>query len=215
MIAVKRTLDELLVAVEDLHPDLAACMESGSFGPSLRHPLVLDIMYAEQMNALLNERYLHKRRAADKAREDGNQDAFIWLHERPFRLDALLECLSDFAAYYDVENLTTEECELIESVWVDAEGPRVNRDIWLELFQSVPCPALGDLPDELTIYRGTVREDNDGISWTLDEKMARFFARRFNGDRGVVKTKTIARSDALHFTDARGEREIIYDPTGE
>lgn len=211
---LQRTTAELLSVVEDLHPDLAACIdESGSFGRSIRHPLVIDIMYAEPMNAMLNERYLHKKKAVDEARADGDQDQFIWLHERPFRLQALLECLSDFAGYYDADGLTDEECELVEQVWVDAEGPSVNRDIWIELFESVPCPALNDLPPELTIYRGTVPEDEDGISWTLDKKRAQFFANRFNHDRGVVKSRTIARADALFFTDARGEREIIFDST--
>ncbi len=202
---------DLLKVKEDLHPDLVAATESGPLGPMIRHPLIVEIHHPDEMNHMTNERYKHKRKEIAEAREAGDWDQFVWTHARPFRFEALLQSLSDGAGYYDAESLTEKECELIAAVWIDAENPGVNRDIWVELFADMPCPALDELPDKFRIYRGTVAEDDDGISWTLDENTAKFFANRFNS-KGVVKSKIITRADALYYTDERGEKEVIFDP---
>jgi hypothetical protein len=174
-------LNKLLNTVEDLHPDLVDRLEDGPLGPSISHPLLVDLMASPPMYALLNERYEHTKKMVAEAAGAGDWDRFIYFHARPYRLHAMLEAVA-IGAKVD---------ELIEEVWIDSEGPSANRDVWLGLFESVTCPALAELPDKFRIYRGTVPEDDDGISWTTDEKIAKFFANRFK--KGVVKTLEITR----------------------
>ncbi len=184
--------------IEDLHPDLLDYIEDSEIGMQfLKHPLICEL-YHSQMNALLNERYKYKKAEVAKARAEDDWENFVWAHSRPFRLVALME-------------VPEPSAELIEAVWIDAESPGVNREVWLELFDGLPCPALDELPDKLTIYRGTVADDEDGISWTLDKKMAKFFANRFDTN-GVVKTAVISKMAALYYTNGRGEKEVIYNP---
>lgn len=208
-------LTKLMNTKEDLIPELVDYIDEPDekFGfIFIRHPLINEL-YHEAMNAVLNARYKLKSEALEEAREAGKWSEFVWLHERPFRFGALLEALSDGAGYWEAESLTEDEMELVESVWIDAENPGVNREFWLPLFEAMPCAALDDLPKTFTIYRGTgVDDDNNGISWTLSKETAEFFANRFRDD-GVVLEREIARSDALFYTDGRGEKEVIYDPT--
>jgi hypothetical protein len=205
-------LTKLMNTKEDLIPELVDYIDEPDekFGfIFIRHPLINEL-YHEAMNAVYNARYKLKKEAVEEAREKSDWSGFVWLHERPFRFTALLEALG--TGYWDAGNLTEEENELVESVWIDAENPGVNRDVWLTLFEAMPCEALNKLPKKFTIYRGTDPEDDNGISWTLSKKVAKFFADRFKDD-GVVLTREIARSDALFYTDGRGEKEVIYDPT--
>jgi hypothetical protein len=67
---------------------------------------------------------------------------------------------------------------------------------------------VGD--DTFTIYHGHNKEYNpkDDISWTLDHKVACFFANRF-GNEGEISTKTIKYKDVLDYFDDRNEDEII------
>jgi len=208
-------LNKLMNTKEDLHPDLVDYVEEPDekFGfVFIKHPLINEL-YHDAMNAVINARFKLKKAAVEEAREKENWSEFVWLHERPFRFGALLEALSD--GYWDAENLTTEEIELVEGVYIDAENPGVNREFWLPLFEYMPCAALADLPETFTIYRGTgVDDDNNGISWTLSEETAEFFANRFRDD-GVVLKREINRSDALYYTNGRGEEEVIYDPVKE
>jgi hypothetical protein len=180
----------------------------------IRHPLIVEIALADCMNHHINQRYLHKCEELEKARKAGDWVTFVWTHARPFRFDALLESLSDGAGYYDGESLTEAECKLIAEVWIDAENPGINRDLWVELFENIPCPALEELPEKFRIYRGTRTGDTNGISWTLDKKTATFFANRFHKG-GIVQSRMIRRSDALFYTNERGEEEIIFDSEGK
>jgi len=192
-------LHDLMNKTEDLHPDLVPYLEPGPLGQAISHPLIVEICHADQMNALVNERYRHKLKELEAAKEAGDWDQFVWLHARPYRLNALLEA----------KEITPE---MITEVWIDAESPGINRDVWLMLFARIPNDSLDKLPEKLTIYRGTVPEDENGISWTLDRKTAEFFAKRFNNGNGIVKTLEIAKEDALFYSNDRGEQEIIYNP---
>jgi len=202
---------------EDLIPELVDYVDEPDekFGfVFIRHPLINEL-YCEPMNAVINARYKLKTEAVEEAREKGKWSEFVWLHERPFRFGALLEVLSDGAGYWEAESLTEAEMELVAEVWIDAENPGVNREFWLPLFEAMDCPELETLPDTFTIYRGTgADDDNNGISWTLSEETAEFFANRFRDD-GVVLTREINRSDALFYTNGRGEEEIIFNPVKE
>ena len=231
----KELMAELMNKKEDLHEELADHMDHDSpFGVFIRHPLLVTV-HVEEMNAYYNYQYLGKRKQADKALKKKNWDRWIWLHERPFRLDAFLFICRDMPA--------DEYWSLLRDIWIDTEGPGVNQDIWLELFNR-PYPkrrkmmtgkerrALSDAgrSGELNIYRGYVdgldpedseyiEEDRDresGISWTLDYNKAEWFAKRFlagGTGYGVVAEAICKPKDVIAYFESRGEKEIVVDPS--
>lgn len=75
------------------------------------------------------------------------------------------------------------------------------------------------LPDKFAIFRG-VNSQNDkyvncAMSWTLDIKIAKFFANRFNSDSsGKVYCKIIDKSDVLAYFNTRDEQEVVIIPKG-
>ena len=78
---------------------------------------------------------------------------------------------------------------------------------------------LNALPDRFTIYRGYLpRRNLRGWSWTLDQQLAEWFARRtalFASDLGLpgrVAKGRVAKADVVAYFDAREEREVVVDP---
>ena len=63
--------------------------------------------------------------------------------------------------------------------------------------------------DKIITYRGVHKfgRNEDGLSYTLDKKVAEFFAKRWNSG-GIVNTYEIDINDILAFID-EGEKEII------
>ena len=221
---------------EELHPDLIDHIDSDSpLGNFLRHPLCVSI-YHESMNAYFNNLYRTKRKQADAALKEKNWSQWIGLHERPFRLDALLYIAEDVPvkAYWKV----------LKHVWLDTEGPSVNQDIWLQLFTrrypgrrkimtGKERRTLNNASEtnEINIYRGYGEDPNDsidrknGLSWTLSYEKAEWFAKRFMTDVGAaldreLETNTKAmiaeaickKDDVIAYVDGRQEQEIIIDP---
>ena len=71
------------------------------------------------------------------------------------------------------------------------------------------------LPDQLKIYRGCDKFRTDGLSWTVDRKVAEGFA---DGHRGVqatdpvIASAKIQKSDVWFATNERQEQEIVWNP---
>jgi len=84
---------------------------------------------------------------------------------------------------------------------------------------------LKNLPDKVKIYRGmTVEEstkEHQGVSWTLDKKVAEFFAYQYIRNPSTtdkpktVVEKVIDKSEIIAVFWGRGEQEIIYMGTNE
>lgn len=87
---------------------------------------------------------------------------------------------------------------------------------------------FNNLPDEVTIYRGcTKKEIKSGkfrMSWTLDRKIAEFFAYDYinftfenssKKDKSMydVVEKTVNKKDLLCYFGDRNESEVLYIPT--
>ena len=215
---------------EELHPDLALYLqEDDTFGTSLRHPLVFSILHTKHMNAYVNAQYTYKRKALDEAVKKCKWSQYIWLHERPYRLDAF----SNIA--WRLEG-TTLYWELLGEIWIDSENIFQNRDEWRDVLEqtyddeqkhwhhmSRPedrvvftlTPEKGGLLDHTLIFRGYSDEDGlDGFSWTLDRARAKWFARRRNreGQTPLVAEALVARADVLAYHTGRDEQEIVALP---
>lgn len=69
-----------------------------------------------------------------------------------------------------------------------------------------------NFPDILTIYRGCrVEKAVKGMSWTLSESKARWFAGRFARDGGVTFRAHIHKEDIVCYLAGRGEQEVVVD----
>ncbi len=78
---------------------------------------------------------------------------------------------------------------------------------------------LSSLPDSFTIYRGCSKKEIESgqlrISWTLDKKVAKFFAhkywRNFDLDCQIIE-RVVVKSDVLAYFGGRKEKEILLIP---
>ena len=67
-------------------------------------------------------------------------------------------------------------------------------------------------PDKICLYRGvSCYGVKEGISWTADLDMAKWFANRFSDDGKVFKTY-VSKDDIICYFSRRGEDEYIIDP---
>ena len=212
MTQINETIQRLLAEVnEPLHPDLVPYFESdGALGAQVRHPLVYQVPLFS--NGSANAYYLQKKKDLETALAEKNFSRVVFLHERPYRLNAFVQIadqLSD-AKYWS----------LLSSIWTDTENAWQNLDEWRKLFNSNrphqerlmdrdEILALSSLPDTVKVYRGCQKVVNeDGISWTLKRDKAQWFATRFSKD-GVVLEKEISKRDIIAVFTNRNEFEVI------
>ncbi len=125
---------------------------------------------------------------------------------------------------------------LLREVWIMNETSMPHLDLWCRLFRSKRSQrqllmqpeehaALAQMPDEVTIWRGAGQEAGiRGLSWTLNEERARFFAdyscgpRRghltpgWQGTKPMVAKAICRKNDILGYFTDREEAEIVVDP---
>lgn len=203
-------LIDLLTRDEPLHPDLEEHLITTDFGRMVHHPLVIE--YAPRP-AMVNYRYEAKRKALHEAMTAGDWHQAVWLHERPYRLDAFMQIEDDL----DDE----EYWSILADIWLDSENIWQNLDQWRELFESTRSgspmteeeeAALAAMPDPVPVYRGGVEDANEyGLSWTTDRERAEWFAVRMTADDevGVVLDGLVAKKDVAAYFTGRGEDEIV------
>ena len=194
---------------EPLHPDLAPYYEEDSFA-MLRHPLVYQVPFFSGGQA--NYQYEVKKKLVAEALEKENYQSFIWLHERPYRLQAFEEIQ---------ENLNNRQYwSLLGQIWIDTENAWAHLDLWREFFSSDrenrewlmdwdEQMAYAGLPETVTVYRGYQPGLNkDGISWTVKREKAEWFATRF-GKKGKVLEKKVSKRDIIAVFTGRNEYEVV------
>jgi hypothetical protein len=197
---------------EPLHPDLLPYFEEeGALGPQLRHPLVYQVPFFT--NGMANAYYKQKVKAIEDALAKKNYNTVVYLHERPYRIQAFLDVMESMedADYW----------KLLSSIWTDTENSWQNFQMWNALLRS-PRPErhnlmdeeelnhLASLPNEVVVYRGCVAGVNEnGLSWTLDKTKAEFFANRFSKN-GIVLEKTINKDEIVAVFLGRNESEVIF-----
>jgi hypothetical protein len=207
---------------EPLHPDLVPHLTTGSLGPMLHHPLVINVIHHDMQNGFTNKQYLAKKAAVEEAEDEGNWSRYIFMHERPYRFDALMQ-----AAKQGLARDPKQYWDMVGSVWVDSENIHESFSAWHRLW-SAPMPgrencmnedeqaALAALPDTITVYRGVGHAAaRRGLSWTTDKARAEWFANRFSGHRGRrphVYQGTVAKKDVLAHFLGRNESEIVALP---
>lgn len=212
---------------EDLQPYLRTPSPFGAGTVMLHHPLLIDIGPMEQyqpdmLDMFVNARYRHQRQAVDAAFASGNWSRYVFGHERPYRLEALLR-----AAEAGLRDDPAAFWPLLAETWIDSENIREMRDAWLDLWGSdVPerervmdeeeRAALAALPETVEVWRGVGHEDAvHGLSWTVDRDKAAWFARRFAVDQRrtpYLAFGRVAKADVLAYFLSRAESEIVALP---
>ena len=159
---------------EDLEPELEARLTDGPLGQMVHHPLVIDLMAVPEMYGRLNQQLRYKRERLAEARAEGDWHTFVFLHERPYRLEALAKVPTSIEDFGDV----------VGSVWIDSENIWEGYDQWCDLLASRPSmmdedelAALAAMPDVIEVHRGYGHRQL-GLSWTVDYEKAEWFAGR-------------------------------------
>lgn len=195
-----------------LNPDLEPYLEDGVIGRQLRHPLVYQVPLWSNGHA--NALYEQKVKAVKDAFANNKYSSYIFLHERPYRLNAFSLIQSKLS--------DTQYWSLLSEIWTDTENQWQGLDKWKQLLLSnrpsrhylmneEEFNLLQSLPDEVTIYRGCQKGINeDGLSWTLNKSKAKFFANRFSKE-GIILEREIPKSDIIAVLLGRGESEVICE----
>lgn len=183
----------------------------------IRHKFVHGLYFPGQ-DASFNQQLRRKQEAANTARANKDWDSFVFLHERPYRLEAFVEIMDDMS--------DDEFWSVLSDVWTDSENIPEMRELWDEVLAS-PRPnrlsmmndderiEYDSLPEVITIYQGHTEDRDDGWSWTIDPSIAQWFAGRFanlEDSPGYVTTAKVNKSDIHAFLTRRGESEILTDP---
>jgi hypothetical protein len=214
MSEINETLQRLLAETnEPLHPDLAPFLElDGALGAQIRHPLVYQVPLFS--NGSANAYYLQKKKDLDRALDEKNFSQVVFLHERPYRLQAFMQI---------AHNLSDKKYwSILSDIWTDTENQWQNLGAWKRLLSSqryhrhslmddTEIQLLNSLPELVTIYRGCVKGQNeDGLSWTLDKAKAEFFANRFSKE-GIILEREIPKSEIIAVFTGRGESEVVCE----
>jgi hypothetical protein len=178
--------------METMHPDLVRYVHFST----IHHPLVIGIVTSN--NSRINLIYEQKKIARSKARASGDWKKYIFLYERPFRLDALLK-----AAKNGLRKSPSEFWALMGRVWIDTETARRHPIKWRRLWDEPiegqrSCMAEEDLcifdslPEQIVVWRGASHKRGlAGFSWTMDQEKAAFFARRFCSQSRVPEGRAL------------------------
>lgn len=66
-----------------------------------------------------------------------------------------------------------------------------------------------ELPEQITVYRGAAEQNKYGLSWTLNKRVAFWYAEKYENQESYVYGCTVDRRDILCYFDTRNEAEVI------
>lgn len=212
-------MDQNMLTPEPLDTELQAHLTESQMGLMIHHPLIISL-YNETMNTIINQHFRSKTEALNECEINGNWQTFVFMHERPYRIDALEEIL-----FTNQINDPTIVSQLIADVWIDSENINQELDRWIDiwdlsldknfLMNADECKELNDLPDTFEVYRGVGHSDavTHGLSWTTNRDKAIWFAKRFSeNDNSYLATGTVSKTNVLSYFLRRGENEIVIMP---
>lgn len=210
-----------MYAPEELHPELKAYLfiSAGSI-VVLHHPLVMSVPYDKMHNRRLNKYYAYKKEEIARAQAEGNWLSYVFLHERPYRFNALRSVEDKFTD-------GKEYWRVVGSVWTDSENIYQQFAAWKRLWASSLAgrdalmdeeerEVLAAMPEVLTVYRGfKIKKSERGLSWTTDRDKAVWFARwlRYPHQSSFVAQANVTKKDVLAYFDGRNEKEVVVLPT--
>ncbi len=191
--------------LDGLHPDLEPYLVDTPVGIMLKHPLVFSLLPIAEM---VNVQYEYKQRAVEEAIEAGDWCQVMWLYERPYRLDMVLD-------WWETNTTSLgEHRELLQDAWIDCEFPyHTSKTRLVRAFKSAGYLSdnLHDPPTQsFVVYRGTTVKGRTGLSWTRDPAVAAWFADRYHDGGVVYRAIILPRGILATFLD-RGEAEVVVN----
>lgn len=207
--------------VEELDPDLQACLTTTDTGMVvIRHPLHYSLMHAPFMNRNANLALQYKREALAEAMKERDYSSAVYLHERPYRLQAFSDICWNLRPH--------AFWELLSALWTDCENHGEERELWRVMLtadhahrwammtadERVVLRSLGRKAP-IWVHRGYTTDDAaQGFSWTLNLRVARWFSQRYRtlGDYAAVATGVVDRENVIAYQSARNEEELIILP---
>lgn len=211
--------DDMQAAMrEPWHPELLPYVREGVLGWEVAHPLVQTVAANPGLTSRV---YAATKQVLTEALEAEAWDKVVFIHARPYRLEALREhVLGEARRLVDV---SPEVRELATSVWLDSENTHEHRREWKALFSgwtpehglllatAEDHKAFEHLPDDLEIFRGTNKLGGGGWSWSLSEDTARWFAQRYFSKNRVLRA-SVPKREVFGFINDREESEILVHP---
>ncbi len=211
-------LDELINREEPLRKKyMRYVIERHGGGRSLVHPVLHAPVIRLDRCAYLHREIETGEAVATELLGDGNVYGFVCCHTAPFRVAAFRKALRKLGAkikdkdYWQTLRLAYEtnenpsgHCHTFRR-WLAAR--RRSREYFMELEER---DLLRRLPDSFTVYRGYSRFRGEGMSWTLDRRVADWFAhRRADWGQPRVITGLVRRDDVLALLESAGEAEVL------
>jgi hypothetical protein len=193
---------------EPLCDELAVCLTTGAGSgvPLLAHPLVHMIFPVPgHANVLLRVR----SRIRDEAMEAENWPLWVGIHEKPYRMDALYQLVSEghLTDAVTITELFIDVWTIIENVWQSHEEIEYLLD-YIDRDVAMQDEFMAALPETFTVYRGHHCVNLTGMSWTTSREKAEWFAKRYMNEGGVVE-RTVTKDEVVFATDDRGEKEVV------
>jgi hypothetical protein len=211
-------LNEMMSREEELHPDLIDYVVEEDRGQMVWHPLIITPLPDPRRCAKINFDYAEKMKKVEEAIEAGDFNSYVFLHEKPYRLEALLR-------YLELKEVSDAEYwRVLAEVWEDSESIWQDKDAWEDVWNSErpdkhsamteeAREELAKLSDPITVYRGcpvSETHDEQGLSWTIDLEKARWFAKRFaHRGPGKVIEGRVNKRDVHALLQGRDEQEIV------
>lgn len=211
---------EMVTRSHDINEKYGRYLEPSSFrGCILRHPLLVE--HCDPGRGLMTEWIIESKEGDIKRLKEKNKwYQVIFMYANPYLLDAFRKNVKHF------DNKTY--WKILAAVWTQQEQLWRKRKVFLNLLQS-PRPErqclmsaperrkLDGLPNVIPVFRGfTGARGVKGMSWTLDQKKAEWFAKRYAaiehiGPPKLAKAKA-KKKDVLAYFNGRKEKEIVIDP---
>lgn len=187
-------------------------------GPNLSHPFYVGYVNPERA-ALVNWSIERKRLEIEKLVSKKKWSHVVFMHHTTFLLDAFEQYVERFddKSYW----------KILAAIWTHQEQLWHNKNHYLMLFQSPRSQRqclmtaaerrkLDSMPDEFPVYRGYIGRRGKGLSWTIDQSKAEWFAQRFSLLTDLGKPRMMEgiakKKDVLAYFNGRKEKEIVIDP---
>lgn len=218
----------------DLPDEYQECATKQESGLTFFHHPFFVSMFPLAMPCTLGDYIAQRIERARHYRSTGRPETYALMHERPYRMGALIECSQDFRAG---DNWTLRECcrfwAVAGHIWRDSELPE-DAPEWAALLASeVPHRsflthgpnrrALAALPDPVPVFRGVQATNaltaryaalKGGFSWSISRDVAAWFSWRWKqgGVAAFVVSATAPRANIIALMTERGESEVLLDP---
>lgn len=210
--------DEMTAAQkEPLDDVLKEWVFDTSFGaPMLKHPLIYMLM---PIPGLANRAYKEKQAELDKAIAEEDWAGCVWLHERPWRLNALVEYVvgkdEDDVPYRAID-IDPKWRSLIAAIWQDCENIAQHIPEWDRIMSGhnpgdplIFCDneeAWNALPDRIEVWRGDLNDG--GWSWSTERSVGEFFTS-YAGQTAPLVHGWVDKRNVFGYLHGRNESEVM------